>query len=121
VGGSLDRGWCSRVCFGNAETYRIKFTHTPHQTARVAACTYSAAGKRLYVREVNGHLLVRTGGGYEDLMSVLAKLPRGGAGGVSARRVAAAPVLRSSFSAGGGVGGARYEAAAAALLATAAW
>jgi hypothetical protein len=44
----------------------------------VAPFTYVAAGKKLHVREVNGHLLVRTGGGYEELLTALAKLPCGG-------------------------------------------
>lgn len=42
---------------------------------------YAAAGKRLHLREVNGQLLVRTGGGYEELLCALAKLPAA-AGGV---------------------------------------
>lgn len=33
------------------------------------------SGRRLHIRQANGQLLVRTGGGFEDLLSVLAKLP----------------------------------------------
>jgi len=94
---------------------------------RLAAFTYLAAGKRLHLREANGHLLVRTGGGYEELMSVLAKLPlsaaacpegrssstggihssggrqSGGSGGLlsSSRRRSSSDVRRSSISFGG--------------------
>jgi hypothetical protein len=67
---------------------------------RVAPFTYNAGGKKLHVREANGHLLVRTGGGYEELLTALAKLPWGGptpgrggahgAGRVAAARAAAA-------------------------------
>lgn len=45
--------------------------------SRVAPFTYAAAGKKLHVREANGHLLVRTGGGYEELLAALGKLPWG--------------------------------------------
>jgi hypothetical protein len=43
----------------------------PHRTRLLATCprlapfTYAAGGKRLTLREANGQLLVRTGGGYE--------------------------------------------------------
>jgi hypothetical protein len=42
---------------------------------RVGTFTYSAAGRKLHVRILNGNLLVRTGGGYQDLLDALGKLP----------------------------------------------
>lgn len=42
---------------------------------RVGTFTYSAAGRKLHVRMLNGNLLVRTGGGYQDLLDALGKLP----------------------------------------------
>ena len=58
-------------------------------TDRVAPFTYVAAGKKLHVREANGHLLVRTGGGYEELLTALGKLPWGGIGAAAAAAAAA--------------------------------
>lgn len=45
----------------------------PHR--RLAPFTYAANGKRLCICEANGQLRVRTGGGFEDLLAAVARLP----------------------------------------------
>ncbi|GBF90612.1 hypothetical protein Rsub_03184 [Raphidocelis subcapitata] len=47
----------------------------PLRFDRLGPCTYGVCGKRLNVRQVNGQLLVRMGGGYDDVTTALARLP----------------------------------------------
>jgi hypothetical protein len=42
---------------------------------RLGPYLYSAAGRKLNIRMLNNSLFVRRGGGYEDLLAALAKLP----------------------------------------------
>lgn len=66
---------------GSRRSPRARLPPSPDPPPPSAApFTYSVAGKRLALKEANGQLFVRTGGGYEELVSVLAKLPAAPAG-----------------------------------------
>jgi hypothetical protein len=70
-------------------------------------------GRRIHIREVNGRLLVRTGGGYEELLSALAKLPWSPAAAAAAAAVASAERRREgAAAAAAAAAGAAVEARA---------
>jgi hypothetical protein len=53
-------------------------TPYPLKNKRVAPFTYSAGGRLMHLRQLaTGQLLVRTGGGFDDLIALLEKLPLG--------------------------------------------
>lgn len=58
---------------------------------RLGPYLYSAAGRKLNIRMLNNSLFVRRGGGYEDLLAALAKLPA-----ASPAATPAAPTATSS-------------------------
>ena len=68
---------CARSFGCAASPTRLNLSHTARarRRPRLAPFSYLAAGKRLAIKEANGQLLVRTGGGYEDLLAAVAKLP----------------------------------------------
>ncbi len=62
---------------------------------RLAPFTYEAAGKRMNIKQQATGLVVRKGGGYEDLLTVLGRLPAPGlTTGASMNKTDMAALLR---------------------------
>ncbi|WIA20000.1 hypothetical protein OEZ85_005872 [Tetradesmus obliquus] len=88
------------------------------ELSRSGPSLYSAAGRKLRLRMLNGNLLVRTGGGHQDLLDALGKLPlsaaHGGriasAGSGSSSASSSRPSSGSSRASGSGRGEAAGEA-----------
>lgn len=72
---SASRQLAARKCKGSSVRLKVRVSAHVGMLCRVSTFTYSAAGRKLHVRILNGNLLVRTGGGYQDLLDALGKLP----------------------------------------------
>ena len=92
----------SRAFVTHAHTHTHTYTHTHMytqltQTSKPGCYIFGAADKAVFVREVRHHLMVRTGGGWDTLVSYLAKLHAAGLGArPAATRVRSQPGTRTA-------------------------
>ena len=94
----------SLPCLCHTRTHTHTHTHTHShmytqltQTSKPGCYIFGAADKAVFVREVRHHLMVRTGGGWDTLMSYLAKLHAAGLGArPAATRVRSQPGTRTA-------------------------